>query len=936
MNPGTKLGRYEIRSKIGEGGMGEVYLAEDTRLHRKVALKILPADLAANTDRMRRFEQEATAAAALNHPNIAHIYEIGEADGLHFIAMEFIDGQTLRQLIHSGHADLGKLLRYLQHAAEGLAKAHAGGIVHRDLKPDNVMVTRDGHAKVLDFGLAKLLEPQRTSGTGSSDIATAILPQHSKPGMILGTLGYMSPEQAQGKIDEIDHRSDIFSFGCIVYEAITRRKAFEGKDTIDSLNRIIREQPTPIGTIAADAPADLQRIVRRCLAKDPEERYQTIKDVAIEIKEVRRELQSAAGIDTTAPPPSVAQLSQSSAEAISTQTVAAAASLLPTAPATHPSSAEYVFSQIRTHKKGFLLALGIALTGLVGLAIGLYKWAGHSRPPASDGKIQITRLVTGLSGRPGAVSISPDGKYIAYGLWEAGKASLWVRQVSQETSLQIVPPAEEAWFLGTTFSKDGESIYFVGGNNRTNTLGSLYQIPVLGGREPKKVVDHVNSQISFSPDGKQFVFGRNYPGTGETALFVANSDGSGEPRKVVSRQGQNWLQGGCAWSPDGKTIAFGVGTSRDGVALTLFETAVQGGQEKALTEHKWTGDLFRLFWVDDGSGLIVNAIERPDDPVQIWHIAYPGGEAKRITNDLNDYGGRSLGLTADSSTIATIVSEWSQKIWAAAPGDDESHARRITNGKQDGRNGLCVLPDGRIVYAARVGENSDIWIINADGTGARPLTSDAFNDSKPSISPDGYYILYQSFRPDNVPHVWRMNTDGSNAKQLTTNEDGSATVSPDGQWVVFTSWRTGKGTLWKVPIDGGEAVKVSDLAAYDPKFSPDGKLILCLYYDESVSPPRDRPAIISFPDGQLVRVIDLPTTAVNVKWSSDGRDFFYIDSPGEIGNVWSLPIAGGVPKQLTKFTSEFIQHYDVSQDGKRFIVSRFTGTNDIILIKNFR
>src|SRR5438309_6577845 len=206
---GTKLGRYEIRAKIGEGGMGEVYLAEDTQLHRKVALKILPADLASNKDRMRRFEQEAQAAAALNHPNIATIHEIGESDGVHFIAMEFIDGQTLREKIHRERTELRKLLRFLQHAAEGLAKAHTAGIVHRDLKPDNIMITRDGHAKMLDFGLAKLIEQRKTSptsGAGASELATAILSQQSTPGMVLGTIGYMSPEQAQGKTQEIDER----------------------------------------------------------------------------------------------------------------------------------------------------------------------------------------------------------------------------------------------------------------------------------------------------------------------------------------------------------------------------------------------------------------------------------------------------------------------------------------------------------------------------------------------------------------------------------------------------------------------------------------------------------------------------------------------------------------------------------------------------------
>src|SRR6516225_9914409 len=236
--------------------MGEVYLAQDTKLDRKVALKILPAGLAANHDRMRRFTQEAKAAAALNHPNIAHIYEIGEAsssstvrEGVHFIAMEFIDGQTLRECIHGRETDLTKVLRHLQHVAEGLAKAHAAGIVHRDLKPDNIMITRDGHAKILDFGLAKLMPVQHPRGSGSSEIATEIMPQHSTPGMILGTAGYMSPEQAQGRTAEIDHRSDIFSFGCILYETVTGHKAFEGRDAVDALNKIIREPFVPISTL---------------------------------------------------------------------------------------------------------------------------------------------------------------------------------------------------------------------------------------------------------------------------------------------------------------------------------------------------------------------------------------------------------------------------------------------------------------------------------------------------------------------------------------------------------------------------------------------------------------------------------------------------------------------------------------------------------------
>ncbi|HJZ69459.1 MAG TPA: serine/threonine-protein kinase, partial [Blastocatellia bacterium] len=304
--PGTKLGRYEIRSKIGEGGMGEVYLAEDTSLHRKVALKILPEELASNKDRMRRFVQEAQAAAALNHPNIATIHEIGEHEGTHFIAMEFIDGVTLGGKIHQEQADLRKLLRYLQHAAEGLAKAHAAGIIHRDLKPDNIMVTREGHAKILDFGLAKLIEQSPVPSSDSSEVATAVMAQQSTPGAIMGTVGYMSPEQAQGKTKEIDQRSDIFSFGCILFEAATGKKPFAGESVIKSLHMVVYEPAPLITELNPNSPTELQRIVRRCLAKDPDDRYQSIKEVAIELKELRRELEETT-FDTTVPPPPKSQ-----------------------------------------------------------------------------------------------------------------------------------------------------------------------------------------------------------------------------------------------------------------------------------------------------------------------------------------------------------------------------------------------------------------------------------------------------------------------------------------------------------------------------------------------------------------------------------------------------------------------------------------------------
>ena len=425
ISPNTTLAHYRIVSKIGAGGMGEVYLAQDTKLDRNVALKVLPVEIAANEDRMRRFVQEAKSAAALNHPNIAHIYEIGEADGLNFIAMEFVDGPTLRQAIHDDNNGLRTLLKHLLQVADGLAKAHGSGIVHRDLKPDNVMITRDGHAKILDFGLAKLIEttPEKTDESGEA--ATAMLPvQHSTPGVIMGTVGYMSPEQARAK--PVDQRSDIFSFGCLLYEAATRRKPFAGDSVVDTLHKIIYDPAPAITDFNPSASPELQRVIRKCLAKEPAKRYQTIRDTANDLEELLEELKGVSNVERSVAPASIATTSNApgtTAQEVRTPSMATA---------NHQSTpiAEYVIIGIRQHRLAAVIALLVLVVGAVSL--GSYLNVRKSEA-----------LINSIAVLPFQNSAGADTEYLSDGLAES-----LIYRLSQLPNLKVSPTSSVFHYKG--------------------------------------------------------------------------------------------------------------------------------------------------------------------------------------------------------------------------------------------------------------------------------------------------------------------------------------------------------------------------------------------------------------------------------------------------------------------------------------------------------
>ena len=916
--PGKKLGHYEILSQLGAGGMGEVYLAQDVTLDRKVALKILPADLAANADRMRRFIQEAKAAAALNHPNIAHVYEIGKAEGLHFIAMEFIDGSTLREKIHREQNSLPKLLRYLQHTAEGLAKAHAAGIVHRDLKPDNIMITKDDHAKILDFGLAKLIGqqlPATLPDSGSSEVVTAVMPQHSIPGTVMGTVGYMSPEQAQATA-EIDARSDTFSFGCILFEAATGHRPFEADSIIKSLHKLVYEPAPPLSEFNPDAPAELERIIHRCLEKDPEERYQTIRDVVIELKHLRREIDES--VDA-----------RSARAEIATQS-------MPTGSASA--------GQL-TARRGSQKWLTMALLGLLLIAGGalLFVWWKQTATKAVVRHYQNMRINRVTNERNvETAAVSPDGKYIAYSLEESGKRSLWTKHLGTGSRVQIVPPAEASSMKASTFSSDGYVYYTV--NDEANPQGALYQVPVLGGT-PKKLISGVSQPISISHDGKQIAFGRYHLNGTEDELFVANVDGSNE-RLIITVTEPNWLGGSNPeWSPDGKSlvVAYGSENKNELTGLNLGMTpvviSVTDGALKPVAPARWVY-VGRVSWFNDGTGLVFTAREQQLGAVQLWQISYPQGEARRITNDLNSYGLYSLTLTADDSNVIAVQSELVSNIWIATvgqPGSEKQLTER--NNVLEGSRGIAWTGDGRIAFDSNIEGKASIWTVGVAGGEEKPLINKGTDDAAPEISAADGQIVFGSIR-NGGNQVWRMDADGSNEKRLTYEAGGvpGFSVSRDGRWVVYNPFT---GGIFKMSTEGGSPIElVAKGSLCYPQLSPDGSLVGYLYKDEQSLRPKI--GIIKFDDGTAVKTIDLPLTAFpgsydnlfyrGWHWSPDGRAVVYINTLGGVSNLWSQPFDGGSPKQITNFKSDRILTFAYSPDGRQLALARGSHTSDAVLI----
>jgi serine/threonine protein kinase/Tol biopolymer transport system component len=908
LTEGTRLGRYRIRSQIGVGGMGEVYLAEDTVLRRSVAIKVLTADYTQSEERLHRFEREAFTASSLNHPNIVTIYEIGSEGGYHFIATEFVDGESLRQYLRVSQMDLREVLDVAIQVVSALTAAHEAGIVHRDIKPENIMRRRDGYLKVLDFGLAKLTDEAATTETDTEAPTQVML--KTEPGRVMGTINYMSPEQARGR--DIDARTDIFSLGVVLYEMVAGRRPFGGDTKSDVMAAVLMVEPEPLAKKFPEVPAELNRIVIKSLRKDREERYQTAKELLVDLKNLRQDLEFEAkmGRPIMRVPGAAPATATSDGSAKRVSTVRQ-----PDAPAT---ISELFINEVKVHPRRATVTLSIIALVIAGAAIGLYRLVKLAQRPESFQGMKLTKVTSAGNVVEGESAISPDGKYVAYVAEEAGQQTLLVRQVATSSDVQIAPPATTE-YSGLTFSPNGDYVYYAVVDNKR--VSTLYRVAAFGGPS-RKLIENADGPVSFSPDGSRVVFVRD-----KRLLMIANADGTSVQTLATAGDGKTWEH--PAWSPDGQTIACGVFQTSDS-KFHLAGIAVKDGAERPISSALWLF-LGGMAWLPDGSGLLLAARDPESKLTQIWFLSYPEGKARRVTNDLSKYLG--LTLTADGKTLLSVQSERVSNIWMV-PGGDTSLARRLTTeaGKDEGLEGLSWTPDGRIVYSARPTGTWDLWIINQDGTNNRQLTFNA-RAYFPSVTPDGRYIVFASDRAGSQ-NIWRMDLDGGNVKQLTNSAGiaGYPNCSPDGQWVVYHIYDK-KMTIWKVPIDGGTPIQLTHEYSERPSFSPDGKSVLCRYGD-----PSPKMALIPSDGGPPARLIDLPEVAQSnfFQWALDGRGVVYVISRDRVYNLWSQSLDGGPPKQLTSFSSDRIFKFAWSRDGKLLALARGHEGSDVVLISTFR